>query len=147
MDQFMKHISRIHRGANRWREAMLNEEELNGIQQVYLFHICRHPGISQEQLRAKILVNKSNVARQLSSLEKMGYVKRHVSQADKRLYEVFPTDRAMLIYPKIVYLMEEWNERLLEDLNPQEREMFIGVLTKISHKAKQFSKKGENEDE
>lgn len=143
----MKHISRIHRGANRWREAMLNEDELNGIQQVYLFHICRQPGISQEQLRAKILVNKSNVARQLSSLEKMGYIHRQVSQTDKRLYEVFPTENAMVIYPKIVSLMKQWNEMLLEDLSPQEREMFIEILTKISCKAKQFSKKGENEHE
>ncbi len=63
MDSLMKYISRIHRCSGRFRGDKI--EGLNGRQHTYIFHVCKRPGISQDQLARHICVNKSNITRQL----------------------------------------------------------------------------------
>ena len=58
MDAVMKYISRIHRCFRQWQSDKMEDAGLNGIAQNYLFHICRKPGISQENLCEHIMVNK-----------------------------------------------------------------------------------------
>lgn len=142
MDAFMKYISRIHRCSNLWRVEQLKDEELTGIQHIYIFHICKNPGISQEKLTQRISVNKSNVARQLSSLQNNGFIIRKTSEQDKRVYEVYPTDKALRLYPVVVDLMEKWNGLLLNELDETERKLLLQVLPKIAKKAKELSREG-----
>ena len=70
MDSLMKYISRIHRCSGRFRGDKI--EGLNGRQHTYIFHVCKRPGISQDQLARHICVNKSNITRQLGALEPAG---------------------------------------------------------------------------
>ena len=105
MNSIMKYISRIHRCFRQWQSDKMNIHGLNGVQQNYLFHIAHQPGISQEQLSDHIMVNKSNVARQLSTLENEGWITRQTSAQDKRVYEVYPTEKTLNMMPEIINLM------------------------------------------
>jgi MarR family transcriptional regulator for hemolysin len=135
MDSLMKYIGRIHRCANTFRTNQLKDTGLSGGQHIYIFHICRHPGISQEELADLIYVNKSNVTRQLGSLEQQGFVRREPSLQDRRLQLVFPTDKAAEVYPRVRALMKRWNELITEDLTQEEQQMVISLMQKISEKA------------
>lgn len=144
MDAVMKYISRIHRCFRQWQSDKMEEVGLNGIAQNYLFHICRKPGISQEKLCEHIMVNKSNVARKLSSLENEGWILREISENDKRSYQIIPTDKAKEVYPQITAHMKEWNELILEDLSEEEKELLLKILPKIAKKAKQLAESEEH---
>ena len=139
MDSVMKYISRIHRCFRQWQSDKMQSQGINGVQQNYLFHIARHPGISQEQLSGHIMVNKSNVARQLSTLENEGWITRKTSMTDKRVYEVYPTEKTMGLMPEILSLMSQWNELILEDLSEKEKETLLALLPKITKKARQIA--------
>lgn len=141
MDAIMKYISRIHRCFRLWQSDQM--DELSGIEQNYLFHICRSPGISQEQLSEHIMVNKSNVARKLSALENAGWIKRTVSETDKRIYQIYPTEKALDMLPEIKTLMKSWNELILEDLSEEEKETLFKILPKIAQKAKSLAESEE----
>ena len=143
MEGMMKFISRIHRCANLWRVDKLSEEGLTGIQHIYIFHICKEPGISQETLARRISVNKSNVARQLSALENAGMITRQTSAQDKRMMEVYPTAKAQALFPKVKALMTMWNELLVEDLSEEERALLLKVLPKMAEKARALTKEKE----
>ena len=65
---FMRCIGEVWRCANLYRTARYEGTELGSYQDTYIVHVCRPPGITQEQLAGKIYVHKSNVARQLSAL-------------------------------------------------------------------------------
>lgn len=145
MDSMMKYISRIHHCSNMWRGDKLSDRGLNGAQHVYIFQICKNPGISQEKLAQRIMVNKSNVARQLSKLESSGMIERQVSMQDKRNYEVYPTEKAKEALPEVKALMNQWNELLLEDLNEEEKAFLLGILPKLARKAKELCDNGGNE--
>ena len=136
MDAIMKYMTRIHRCFRLWQSDQMNE--LSGIEQNYLFHICRKPGISQEQLSEHIMVNKSNVASKLSGLENNGWITRATSKTDKRIYQIYPTEKALEVFPEIKQLMENWNELILEELSEEEKETLFQILPKISKKAKQL---------
>lgn len=133
MDSLMKYVSRIHRCAGRYRADKI--DGLNGFQHTYIFHICKRPGISQEELARHICVNKSNVTRQLGALEQSGFVRREPDTEDRRMLRVFPTEKAEAAYPRVRALMEEWNGLLLEDFTPEERAVLTSLLDRATRKA------------
>ena len=139
MDSIMKYISRIHRCFRQWQSDKMNDQGINGVQQNYLFHIAMKPGISQEQLSDHIMVNKSNVARQLSTLENEGWITRQTSAQDKRVYEVYPTDKTKDMMPEIMNLMKQWNSLITEDLTDEEKELLFKLMPKITKKARQLA--------
>ncbi len=141
MDAIMKYMSRIHRCFRLWQSDQM--DGLSGIEQNYLFHICMKPGISQEQLSEHIMVNKSNVARKLSNLESEGWIFRTVSETDKRIYQIYPTEKALEVLPEIKKLMKTWNEKILEDLSDEEKDVLFTILPKITKKAKNLAESEE----
>ena len=141
MDAVMKYINRIHRCFRKWQSDKMDSHGINGVQQNYLFHIYKKPGISQEDLCEHILVNKSNVARQLSVLEQEGWIIRKPSSHDKRVYEVYLTEKAEKIMPDILALMKNWNQMILEDLTQEEQLFLLNLLPKITQKAKELERK------
>lgn len=135
MDALMKSVSRIHRCADAFRAAALPGKNLNSCQHIYIFHICHLPGISQEQLADKICVNKSSVTRQLTSLEKKGFILRRPDQNDRRILRAYPTKKAEETYPQVLDCMVRWNALLLEDFSEQERTALLSMLKRIAEKA------------
>lgn len=135
MISFMRYISRISRCADQYRNDYLIENQLSGYQYTYILNICRNPGISQEKLAKLIYINKSNVTRQVALLEHNGYVERRVSENDKRVIELYPTDKANEVLPKIMDVLHEWNDFLTEDFTEDEMEIMQQLLKRMMDKA------------
>jgi len=131
----MRSINRTHRCGNRYYNEALSGEGISGNQHIYIFQVCRHPGISQEALTQRLAVNKSSVTRQLCSLEQNGFVTRQPAPEDKRSLLVYPTEKAQALYPKVVEEMRRWNRLLLEDLSPQEQEQLLDLMARVEKKA------------
>ena len=135
MDPLMKYISRIHRCAKRYRGARLCGEGLSAAQHVYILQVCKFPGITQDALAGHICVNKSNVTRQLGTLEQSGYVERRPDPADRRVLHVYPTAKAQEIFPQVRALMQEWNRLLLEGLSSAQRAQLTALLEHLTQRA------------
>ena len=135
MISFMRYISRVARCADQYRNDCLIETKLSGYQYTYILNICRNPGISQEKLAKLIYLNKSNVTRQAALLEQNGYIERRTSECDKRVIELYPTEKAEEVYPKIVDVLHEWNDFLTEDFTEEEKEVMQKLLERMMDKA------------
>lgn len=135
MDALMKYISRTWRCAILFRTDKLEQEGLNGYQHTYILRICQNPGISQEQLAKMVYINKSNVTRQLAILEQNGFITRVPGEKDKRVMQVFPTQKAIDVYPKVHDLLLEWNDYLVEDFTEEERRQLYSMLEHVMNKA------------
>lgn len=146
MDSLMRSITRTHRFSKRFYNEKLQEDGISGKQQTYIFQICRRPGIPQEQLARRIAVNKSNVTRQLAVLEQNGFILRQPSPDDKRNLLVYPTEKAEAVYPKVLQVMEEWNQLLLEDFSAEEKEQLLQMMAKIQQKAAKLTEEQEVAD-
>lgn len=143
MASIMKFINRTSRCFTLYRNNRLENEGINGYQHLYIIKICRNPGISQEELVREIYVNKSSVARQLLILEQNGFICRQPSKNDRRQLLVYPTDKALEIFPKVLEVREGWNKKLLEGFSDEEKSRLSSMLERIMDRAEYLL---ENED-
>lgn len=142
MIAFMKYINIISRCAFQYRNEQFADSDLNGLQCTYILYICNNPGISQEQLSKIIYINKSNVTRQLAALEENGYVERRISGEDKRVIEVYPTEKAQDILPRVRQVFYDWNRYLTEDFQEEEKAVLNSLLERVTEKAKLYFDRG-----
>lgn len=135
MESLMRYVKRISRCFTLYRGRQLEEAGINGYQHSYLLLICDRPGISQEQLAERLYVNKSNVTRQLASLEQGGFIRREADPADRRQLRVYPTERAEALIPSIRQIIVDWNDGLLAGLSEAEREQLFALLRLMAQRA------------
>ena len=131
----MRKINILSRSEGAYRTEKLNIPELKGWHHSYILAICNNPGLSQDELARHIVVNKSNVARNLSYLEELGYVKRESDKNDRRITKVFPTEKMIDIFPKVKEITLNWNQYLAENLSKDEFGQFTSILEKLTQKA------------
>lgn len=130
-----KMIGIIERCAMDYKNQRLQELCLSSCNYVYIISICKNPGISQEELVKKIFVNKSNVTRNLKSLESNGYIYKEVDTKDKRINKIYPTEKAINVLPKLREVLREWKGVLLSDLSEEEQEVLEALLEKLVNNA------------
>ena len=97
--------------------------------------ICKNPGISQDTIAKKLVINKSNVTRQLNRLEKHGFITRTINPEDKRVICIHPTEKSKELYPKIKTATKEWNNYLLEGFSEAETETLYTLLDRVLENA------------
>lgn len=137
---FMKHLGEVWRCANLFRTARCEALGIGSYQDSYLLNICAHPGIPQDRLAELIYVHKSNVARQLASLEEKGFITRTPDPQDRRSLLVFPTEKATAALPAVRAAHRAWNERVLDGFSEEERAAIGAFMERLARNAKQAYK-------
>ena len=110
MSQIIRDITELTRCGSQYRLDQLSPMGLKACHASYLTEICDCPGISQDGLAKRICINKSNVARQAAVLEEEGFITRTPSPADKRVMELYPTQKALDLLPQIQSILVCWEE-------------------------------------
>ena len=135
MSKITRDIAALFRCGAAFRTEQLAPFGLKAFHTSYLLRIGANPGISQDKLAQSLFVNKSNVARQVAVLEEDGFVIRKPSDTDKRVMELYLTEKAEAIMPQIRQILLEWETLLTEDLEPDEIEAISPILAKMKEKA------------
>lgn len=141
MPSLMRYINIISRCNMLWRGEKLRDTGLKPGQAPYILHICRCPGLSQEQIARRIYIDKSNVTRHLGALEREGFVERRQSETDRRVTLVYPTEKAMEIYPYVRQVTREWNEYLTDGWSEEEIEQLKALLARVSDRAAAYAQR------
>ena len=138
MSQIIRDITEIARCGVQYRNDYLAPLELKSIHASYLTEICANPGISQDGLARLICINKSNVARQAAVLEEEGFIIRKPSASDKRVMELYPTEKAMELLPQISDILKQWENCIAAELTEDELELLSSLLARLKDKAAQY---------
>ena len=131
MSQLIRDITEIARSGAQYRTDRLAPMGLKACHASYLTEICGCPGISQDGLARRIYINKSNVARQATVLEEEGFIVRKPSDVDKRVMELYPTQKALDLLPQLQGILSRWEEWITQELTEEERDQLSGLLTKM----------------
>ena len=135
MSTIMRKVNILSRSEGVYRTDKLNLPEIKNCHHTYILAICNNPGLSQDELARHISVNKSNVARTLLYLEEKGFVMRKAGEKDRRVFNVFPTEKMLELFPKVKKITMDWNNFLAEDLSEAEFEQFQSILERLTKKA------------
>ena len=121
----------MNRFARLFKNEYLQELGLVHRESEMILALNREPGRSQEDIADALLIDKSSVARCLANLEERGLVVRTVSPTDRRVTLVDLSPEAKALVPKIREINVRWQEYMLEELSPEEREVFRTAVEKI----------------
>ena len=138
MPYIMKTMNEIVRCGMQYRNERLAVFGLKSSHASYLLEICRSPGISQDTLARRICINKSNIARQIVVLEEGGFVERRSSQEDKRVMELYPTEKTLELLPELRKVLGGWSRYLTQDFTEEEIELLAKMLSSMRERAAQW---------
>ena len=135
MPYIVKTMNEIVRCGMQYRNEKLAPFGLKSSHASYLLEICRSPGISQDTLAKRICFNKSNIARQIAVLEEGGFVRRKPGAEDKRVMELYPTEKTLELMPQIRQVLRSWRSYLMEGLSEEEIAVLDKALTSMRSRA------------
>ena len=138
MPTIIRDLTYIARCGALYRTQLLEPLGLTNQQAGSLFAICRHPGISQDQLARRVALSKSNITRQLTFLEEKGLVTRIPPPNDKRVLQLHPTEKALELLPQIREVYRSWRTHLLQDLSDEEQELLSQLLLKVKDRSAEW---------
>ncbi|MBR6807800.1 MAG: MarR family transcriptional regulator [Clostridia bacterium] len=138
MATLMRKINILSRAEGVYRSNKLKGTPLSPCHHSYVLAISGNPGMSQDELARHLCVNKSGVTRHLSFLEQHGYVKRITGENDKRISNVYPTEKMLEILPAVKEIVLGWDAYLSSALSEDERETLHLLLDKITVKADNY---------
>ena len=138
MSQIIRDITEIARCGAQYRTEALSPMGLKACHASYLLEISAHPGISQDKLAARICINKSNVARQTASLEEDGFILRVPCEQDKRIMQLYPTQKTLDLLPEIRQILTQWEDCLTAEVSEEERLILTRLLGRMKDKATEW---------
>ena len=138
MPHVLKTMNEITRCGMQYCNDNLEPLGLKSCHASYLREICRSPGISQDMLARRICINKSNIARQIVVLEEGGFVERRSSQEDKRVMELYPTEKTLELLPELRKVLGGWSRYLTQDFTEEEIELLAKMLSSMRERAAQW---------
>ncbi len=135
MSEIVRDITEITRCGVQYRTDKLSPFGLKACHASYLSEICAQPGISQDQLARRICINKSNVARQVAALEEDGFVQRVPGTEDKRVINLYPTEKTLTLLPQISEIVNTWEDCITGDLSDEEKVVLEALLVRVRSRA------------
>ena len=136
MDITKRYITKISRAAQRYANLRLKGTDIGTSEFECLHYIRKNKGISQEKLRSILNVDKAAVSRMVKNLEKKGYLYRLQDEDDKRAKKLFVTDKVVDIKNTTSSVESFFYEWLLEDIEEDEKKVFLKVLNELYIKSK-----------
>lgn len=138
MRWIMKKMNVISRCQALYRAEKMPCEGIKPAHHAFLLTVAREPGLSQDQIAMRVCLDKSGAARALNHLEEQGYVRREVSRSDKRVLQVYPTDKLEEVLPRVREIARAWNEALTADFTDAEMDLFLDMLSRMETRAKEL---------
>lgn len=136
MDETKRYITKIGRVAQMYTNSILKGINLSASEYMCLRYIRKREGLSQEELRELLAIDKAAVTRLVSNLEKKGYAVRCKDAKDKRINRIFPTDKTKEVKEIATATETHFYQWLMEDIDEGEKEIFFKILKKLYIKSK-----------
>ena len=123
--------NKIFRYSQVYLDKALKKFELSSGAFRYLFVLEKQEGISQNEISHKIGNDKAMSARMITKLMESGYIDRMQSEDDSRAYQLYLTDKAKEVIPKVRAELALLIGLMTEGLTEQEKEQLLNSLYKV----------------
>ena len=128
-----KYISIIHRTGSSFLSKEFSKFNIGSGQYMYLIHLYKNDGLSQEELTEILNIDKGTTAKSIKKLETEGFVMRVKDKNDKRINRVYLTPKALEIKDEFLSSINAWENTLTSNLSYAEKEQALTLLQKITN--------------
>ena len=134
-DSPFKDISILYRKAHIWLNNGCAAQDLTAAQAVVILIVCDFKMLTQDEITKRLSLDKSVIAKTVTKLEELGFLKRSTNAKDKRTYDICPTPKAWALYPIIKEQVEGCFRRMTQGMSDEEREIFRRLLSRAAQSA------------
>lgn len=142
MSIIIRHLTAISRCGFEYRKKYLEKDGIDAKQARFLVEVCDSPGISQDGLARRLLVDKSTVTRIGAALEESGYITRQNCTEDRRVTRIYPTEKTETLLPRIHGAWDTWEAQITKDLTQAEIAQLGELLRKMKNAARAYMEEG-----
>lgn len=122
--EYARQISLISRKIQLYLNKELKTLNLTSSEYIYLLLLSNDDTFTQDELSAKVMIDKAQTTRVLASLESKGYIERVKKVEDKRSKLVSLTESGKKVVPAIKKKVKRLEELLIRNI-PRN---YIGLL-------------------
>ena len=126
-----KYISQLYRKGSSFIAKKLSEEGIGSGQLMFLLELYRQDGITQDNLTERVNIDKGTTARALKKLEDESLIVRIKNEKDKRVNNIYLTEKGKEAKLRIYKVFDEWEAVLSQNLNIDEKKTILNLLKKI----------------
>ncbi len=137
-DSFGKFIAISYKFSRSYFNTFLKGLEVSGGPLQMLPAIHRFNDFSQDELSAKLNLDKTTVARGLGKLLKAGFIIKNQDENDKRVYRISLSEKGKEILPIILDARKKWSEILCSGFSEEEATQAKEFLARIAENASNF---------
>ncbi|OOM72734.1 transcriptional regulator SlyA [Clostridium puniceum] len=128
---FIKLNSKIFRSTQSYLDRVLKKYELTSGSIPYIFTLEKNEGISQSKLGKEIGNDKAMSARTIAKLIEIDFVHKKQDERDSRAYNLYLTEKAKELIPKIREDIQIVVDLVTKDLTEEEKSITTNSLKKI----------------
>ena len=130
--------SKIFRNIQIFLDKILKKYELSSGSIPYIFTLEKNEGITQIKLSREVGNDKAMSARTITKLIESGFVYKKQDAKDSRAYNLYVTEKAKKLIPKIRVEIREVVDLITEDLTEEEKIITSKSLGKILEKTQKL---------
>lgn len=132
-------FDRLNKDLTKYFNKKLKTHNVTRSEVSILFILNKEDYISQSQLSKLLEVNEATVTRALTRLENKRFVRKVLSEKDKRKKLVALTEKGKNVCKEIMKHQEEFKKELFEDFTDEELENLKNSIEKISNKLHKYN--------
>ena len=130
------YVFRMEEALRKFRQYIERKLKQEGVkvtvdQWFVLKSVVGAEGCAQKDIARYTAKDPASVTRLLDALENMKLVKRKIGKQDRRVYEVYLTEKGRKRVEKIAAIAKEARQKGLEDLTAYEKQVFKAAMDKM----------------
>ena len=133
MKSIYKYVSQLANSQRRLIDKLSKDKEYSGTQGKVIHYLFanRTETIYQKNIEEVFGLRASTATELVSSLEKMGMLKRVPSKKDARFREIILTEKAEMLKKDVFQDINALEEHLINNINQEELNTWINVTCKM----------------
>lgn len=141
----LRNIGEISRMVALKSDLEFKKYDMQKGQFIFVTRICEHPGMNLMDLSRLLNVDKSTTTKAIQKLEAAGYVTKEHPEDNRKSFSLFPTARAVEVYP---HLIADENLRLelcFRGFASEERKQVEKLLGRMCDNIEEAAERGSQE--
>ena len=122
----------VPRLLRRTIDSALDGYGLSRTQWRLLAYVLRDEGMTQTELARFLELERASVGQAIDTLEKKDLLKRKKAKGDRRVWRIFPTDKARQLLPELRDTIDEIYDQMFDGFSDDEIKKLHNFLDRIT---------------
>ena len=136
-NEILREVGALARCIHSINDMKYRKIKLQRGQFIFLTRVCENPGINLIDLSNILKVDKTTTTKAIQKLLEEGYIKREHDCTDKRMLNLYPSAKALEIYPLIISEENRCIEVCFNGFSQEERRMSDCLLRRMRENVEQ----------